>query len=41
VRRIYQVMYDEVAQRLLGAQHFTVALYDETNQRIGVRFFHH
>ncbi len=34
VRRIYQVMYDEVAQRLLGVQHFTVALYDETNQRI-------
>jgi PAS domain S-box-containing protein len=34
VHQIYQVMYDEVAQRLLGAQHFTVALYDAVNERI-------
>jgi PAS domain S-box-containing protein len=38
VRRIYQVMYDEVAQRLLGAQHFTIARYDGADQRIICEF---
>ncbi len=34
LRQIYEVIYREVAQRLLGAQHLLIALYDPVHEQI-------
>ena len=38
VSQIYRAMYEGVAQRLFGAQHFTIALYDPERERIVADF---